>query len=112
MMQLSIENGYKRFITLVADARHSSACIFDKIGQGHVWTGQDAKANGLVDSLGDFDDAVAKAAELAKVKQWHLEYYVDEPTFFDKVMDDIVVVLSGQCCQMRSRPCYLHRWPR
>ncbi|HAZ3202007.1 TPA: signal peptide peptidase SppA, partial [Escherichia coli] len=70
MMQLSIENGYKRFITLVADARHSTPEQIDKIAQGHVWTGQDAKANGLVDSLGDFDDAVAKAAELAKVKQW------------------------------------------
>ncbi|MCC2621666.1 signal peptide peptidase SppA, partial [Escherichia coli] len=67
MMQLSIENGYKRFITLVADARHSTPEQIDKIAQGHVWTGQDAKANGLVDSLGDFDDAVAKAAELAKV---------------------------------------------
>ncbi len=66
MMQLSIENGYKRFITLVADARHSTPEQIDKIAQGHVWTGQDAKANGLVDSLGDFDDAVAKAAELAK----------------------------------------------
>ncbi|MBY7336557.1 signal peptide peptidase SppA [Escherichia coli] len=89
MMQLSIENGYKRFITLVADARHSTPEQIDKIAQGHVWSGQDAKANGLVDSLGDFDDAVAKAAELAKVKQWHLEYYVDEPTFFDKVMDNM-----------------------
>lgn len=89
MMQLSIENGYKRFITLVADARHSTPEQIDKIAQGHVWTGQDAKANGLVDSLGDFDDAVAKAAELAKLKQWHLEYYVDEPTFFDKVMDNM-----------------------
>lgn len=89
MMQLSIENGYKRFITLVADARHSTPEQIDKIAQGHVWTGQDAKANGLVDSLGDFDDAVAKAVELAKVKQWHLEYYVNEPTFFDKVMDNM-----------------------
>lgn len=89
LMQLSIENGYKRFITLVADARHSTPEQIDKIAQGHVWTGQDAKANGLVDSLGDFDDAVAKAAVLAKVKQWHLEYYVDEPTFFDKVMDNM-----------------------
>ncbi|MCZ9147861.1 signal peptide peptidase SppA [Escherichia albertii] len=89
IMQLSIENGYKRFITLVADARKSTPEQIDKIAQGHVWTGQDAKANGLVDSLGDFDDAVAKAAELAKLKQWHLEYYVDEPTFFDKVMDNM-----------------------
>lgn len=70
MMQLSIEYGYKRFITLVADARKRTPEQIDKIAQGHVWTGEDAKANGLVDSLGDFDDAVAKAAELAKLKQW------------------------------------------
>ena len=89
MMQLSIENGYKRFITLVADARKTTPEQIDKIAQGHVWTGQDAKANGLVDSLGDFDDAVTKAAELAKLKQWHIEYYQDEPTFVDMVMDSM-----------------------
>lgn len=87
MMQLSIEYGYKRFITLVADARKRTPEQIDKIAQGHVWTGEDAKANGLVDSLGDFDDAVAKAAELAKLKQWHLDYYQDEPTVLDMVMD-------------------------
>ncbi|EAT2898982.1 signal peptide peptidase SppA [Salmonella enterica] len=89
MMQLSIEYGYKRFITLVADARKRTPEQIDKIAQGHVWTGEDAKANGLVDSLGDFDDAVAKAAELAKLKQWHLDYYQDEPTVLDIVMDSM-----------------------
>ncbi|EBK2761754.1 signal peptide peptidase SppA [Salmonella enterica subsp. enterica serovar Muenchen] len=89
MMQLSIEYGYKRFITLVADARKRTPEHIDKIAQGHVWTGEDAKANGLVDSLGDFDDAVAKAAELAKLKQWHLDYYQDEPTVLDMVMDSM-----------------------
>ncbi|HGK4674838.1 TPA: signal peptide peptidase SppA [Kluyvera georgiana] len=89
MMQLSIENGYKRFITLVAQSRHSTPEAIDKIAQGHVWTGEDAKANGLVDSLGDFDDAVAKAAELAKLKVWHIDYYQSEPTFFDMVMDNL-----------------------
>ena len=89
MMQLSIENGYKRFITLVAQARKSTPEAIDKIAQGHVWTGEDAKANGLVDSLGDFDDAIAKAAELAKVKSWHVDYYQSEPTFFDMVMDSV-----------------------
>ncbi|EJP3847208.1 signal peptide peptidase SppA [Salmonella enterica subsp. enterica serovar Infantis] len=89
MMQLSIEYGYKRFITLVADARKRTPEQIDKIAQGHVWTGEDAKANGLVDSLGDFDDAVAKAAELAKLKQWHLNYYQDEPTVLDMVMDSM-----------------------
>ncbi len=89
MMQLSIEYGYKRFITLAADARKRTPEQIDKIAQGHVWTGEDAKANGLVDSLGDFDDAVAKAAELAKLKQWHLDYYQDEPTVLDMVMDSM-----------------------
>ncbi|ECG8631269.1 signal peptide peptidase SppA [Salmonella enterica subsp. salamae] len=89
MMQLSIEYGYKRFITLVAEARKRTPEQIDKIAQGHVWTGEDAKANGLVDSLGDFDDAVAKAAELAKLKQWHLDYYQDEPTVLDMVMDSM-----------------------
>lgn len=89
MMQLSIENGYKRFITLVADSRKKTPEQIDQIAQGHVWTGQDAKKNGLVDSLGDFDDAVAKAAELAKLKQWHVDYYQDEPTFFDMIVDSM-----------------------
>ncbi|HCM2765390.1 TPA: signal peptide peptidase SppA [Salmonella enterica subsp. enterica serovar Mbandaka] len=96
MMQLSIEYGYKRFITLVADARKRTPEQIDKIAQGHVWTGEDAKANGLVDSLGDFDDAVAKAAELAKLKQWHLDYYQDEPTVLDMVMDS----MTGSVCAM------------
>nr|WP_318381950.1 signal peptide peptidase SppA [uncultured Enterobacter sp.] len=87
MMQLSIENGYKRFITLVAQSRGKTPAQIDQIAQGHVWTGQDAKGNGLVDALGDFDDAVAKAASLAKLKQWHIDYYQDEPSFFDRVMD-------------------------
>ncbi|MCS2147757.1 signal peptide peptidase SppA [Scandinavium manionii] len=89
MMQLSIENGYKRFITLVAQSRHSTPEQVDKIAQGHVWTGQDAKANGLVDSLGDFDDAVAKAAQLAKLNQWHIDYYQEEPTLFNSVIDSL-----------------------
>lgn len=89
MMQLSIEYGYKRFITLVAEARKRTPEQIDKIAQGHVWTGQDAKANGLVDKLGNFDDAVAKAAALAKLKQWHLDYYQNEPTVLDMIMDSM-----------------------
>jgi len=79
MMQLSIEYGYKNFLGLVAKARNKTPEQIDQIAQGHVWTGSDAKANGLVDALGDFDDAVAKAAELAKIQQPHLNWYQEEP---------------------------------
>ncbi len=89
IMQLSIENGYQRFISLVAAARKSTPDQIDKIAQGHVWTGQDAKNNGLIDSLGDFDDAVKKAAELAKLKQWQLDYLVEEPGFLNMVVDSV-----------------------
>jgi protease-4 len=89
MMQLTIENGYKRFINLVAESRKKTPEEIDAIAQGHVWTGQDAKANGLVDSLGDFDDAVAKAAELAKVKTWHLVFWQDDPSFVDMVFNSV-----------------------
>lgn len=83
MMQLSIEYGYKNFLGLVADSRHKTPEQIDAIAQGHVWTGSDAKANGLVDALGDFDDAVAKAAELAKISQPELNWYQDQPGMID-----------------------------
>jgi protease-4 len=89
MMQLSIESGYQRFINLVAKSRNMTPEQIDKIAQGHVWTGQDAKQNGLVDSLGDFDDAVNKAAELAKLKQWHLKFQLDEQGLFDQLLNQM-----------------------
>lgn len=89
MMQMSIENGYKNFLGLVAKSRNKTPEQIDQIAQGHVWTGSDAKANGLVDAMGDFDDAVAKAAELAKLKQWQLSWYQDDPGFMDMLFSQM-----------------------
>jgi len=91
MMQMSIENGYKNFLGLVAKSRNKTPEQIDQIAQGHVWTGSDAKANGLVDAMGDFDDAVAKAAELAKLKQWQLSWYQDDPDFMDMLFSQLNV---------------------
>lgn len=91
LMQLSIENGYNNFLGLVAKSRNKTPEQIDQIAQGHVWTGSDAKSNGLVDSLGDFDDAVAKAAELAKLKDAHLSWSQDEPTLFDALLGQMDV---------------------
>ncbi|THB86113.1 signal peptide peptidase SppA [Pantoea allii] len=86
MMQLTIENGYRNFVGLVAKSRHKTPEQIDAIAQGHVWTGSDAKANGLVDALGDFDDAVKKAGELAKVSKPMLSWYQDDPSFLDMIL--------------------------
>ncbi len=76
--QLGIENGYQRFIGLVGQSRDMSVENVDKIAQGRVWTGFDAMNVGLVDQMGDFDDAVKVAAELANVEEYNL-YWVEEP---------------------------------
>ncbi len=99
MMQLSIENGYQRFIKLVADARHKTPQQIDEIAQGHVWTGQDAKNNGLVDSLGDFDDALKKAAELAKLKSWHRDFYQEDPGVLDLLFSNLNASVSAMLPQ-------------
>ncbi|MEQ5117932.1 signal peptide peptidase SppA [Morganella morganii] len=86
LMQLYIESGYSNFINLVAKSRHKTPEEVDKIAQGRVWVGSDAKANGLVDKLGDFDDAVAKAAELASVEHPVLNWMQPEMTFIDRLL--------------------------
>lgn len=95
LMQLNIENGYKNFLDLVAKSRKMTPQQVDQIAQGHVWLGSDAKANGLVDQLGDFDDAVKKAAELAKLQQWQLDWFVDTPSLSDMVLSQFGVSIHA-----------------
>ena len=65
LFQLSINSSYDQFIRGVASGRGMPEEAVGAIAQGRIWTGSDAVANGLVDQLGEFDDAVAVAAELA-----------------------------------------------
>jgi protease-4 len=67
LFQLVINDGYQDFISKVAESREMEIEDVDAIGQGQVWTGMDALNNGLVDELGDLDDAIAAAAELAGI---------------------------------------------
>ncbi|MFA0231691.1 signal peptide peptidase SppA, partial [Vibrio sp. 10N.261.45.A7] len=76
--QMGIENGYRRFISLVGENRGMDVDAVDKIAQGRVWTGQDAIQKGLVDEIGDFDDAIAAAASLAELENYNI-YWVEEP---------------------------------
>lgn len=77
-IQMGIENGYQRFISLVSENRNLTIEEVDNIAQGHVWTAKDAQQYGLVDTLGDFDDAVVIAAQLAHLEHYNL-YWVEEP---------------------------------
>ncbi|EIV8664033.1 signal peptide peptidase SppA [Vibrio parahaemolyticus] len=96
--QLGIEHGYKRFISLVGSNRAMTVEEVDKVAQGRVWTGQDALSFGLVDQMGDFDDAVELAAKLANVTDYGI-YWVEEPLsptelFLQEFMNQVKVSLG------------------
>lgn len=61
----------------------------EKIAQGHVWLGQDALKIKLVDELGGLDKAVAKAAQLAKLKEYHTSAYPGKSDWLDKFMNSM-----------------------
>jgi len=90
-MQLNIENSYHNFISLVAQSRYKTTYEIDKIAQGYIWTGNDALKKGLIDKLGDFDDAISKAVELANIKEYKLKWYLNNKTlkeiFFNYIKD-------------------------
>ncbi|MEO0576125.1 MAG: signal peptide peptidase SppA [Pseudomonadota bacterium] len=67
IFQMAIEDGYRDFVSSVAGYRNMTFEGVDAIAQGKVWTGDEALGHGLVDTIGDLDDAVAIAAERASL---------------------------------------------
>lgn len=76
MAQAAIENGYARFLTIVAKSRGKTPAQVNEIAQGRVWDGGTARQIGLVDQYGGLDDALGWAAKKAGLKdgRWHAKY--------------------------------------
>ena len=71
----SIEDFYKTFVNKVAEGRNMTFTQIDSIAQGRVWTGKQAKENGLIDELGSLEDAVNAAAGLANLDNYRVRNY-------------------------------------
>jgi protease-4 len=80
LMQNSIEEGYDIFISHVAEGRKMSKAQVDSIGQGRVWSGENAKEIGLIDDFGGLKDAIALAAEIEGLEEYRT---VDLPSLPD-----------------------------
>jgi protease-4 len=89
IFQAGIENGYRQFVTRVANARKLTPARVDEIGQGRVWDGGTAHQLGLVDQFGGLSDAVDAAAKLAGLKagDYHAEYLEKKPSAFAKLIE-------------------------
>lgn len=74
ILQRNVESAYNQFITMVAENRDMTPEEVDNIAQGRVWIGSQALELGLVDELGELDDAIASAAEIAELDNYETFY--------------------------------------
>lgn len=86
LMQNMVERGYDLFTRRCADGRDMSQDEIKKIGEGRVWLGKDALEIGLVDSLGNINDAIAKAVELAELGDYQLVSYPEKKDPFEEML--------------------------
>jgi len=89
LFQLNINRGYHDFISLVAENRHMTLAEVDTIAQGRVWTGSKAKELGLVDEIGNLNDAISEAASLAKLNDFDTLLIEQEISAKDKLLQNI-----------------------
>jgi len=94
LLQTGVESTYRRFLGIVAQSRKRSPQQVDQIAQGRVWDGGTARQLGLVDGFGGMKEAVAKAAELAKLdKNERSVRYLDRPA---SLRDSVIEMLATE----------------
>ena len=89
LLENYIGRGYELFRKRVADGRKLPVEKVEEIAQGRVWLGNDALGIKLVDGIGSLDDAVKKAAQLAKVDKYYTTDYPDEPGWFESLTSSV-----------------------
>ena len=85
-MQTYVDRGYQNFLNIVSEGRGMKPAQVDSIAQGRVWLATDAIKIKLIDQIGSLDDAVKKAAELAKAKEYHTKAYPGKGNWLDTFM--------------------------
>ncbi len=87
LIQSFVERGYETFLTRCADGRDMSKEAINEIGQGRVWTGEQAKERGLVDELGGINKAIETAASLADLSDYSLTYVSGAKDFWKEFIE-------------------------
>ena len=87
LLDMYIGRGYELFRKRVADGRRQSVDQIEEIAQGRGWLANDALKIKLVDEIGGLDKAVAKAAQLAKLTEYHTASYPEEPSWYSSLLD-------------------------
>ena len=91
VIQNSVEDVYKTFITHVSKGRGISTVEVDEIGQGRVWSGVDALEIGLIDEIGGLKDAIASAAELSELEDYRIITLPNKKDEFDEFLKKLTI---------------------
>jgi protease-4 len=90
LVQTGVESMYRRFLSIVAESRHKTPQQVDQIAQGRVWDGGTARQIGLVDGFGGMEEAIAKAAQLAKLgDERGVRYLEGRRSFRDELIESL-----------------------
>jgi len=101
VVQSSVERMYDLFLTRVADGRGMEKDAVHEVAQGRVWSGLDALDNGLVDVIGDLDDAIAIAAEMADIEDYGIRQY---PTIEEDFVTQLITQMNAQASLIKVQP--------
>jgi protease IV len=97
LLQAGVDSIYRRFLGIVAQARHKQPADVDKIAQGRVWDGGTARQLGLIDGFGNLHDAIEKAGALAKISNpMDQVRYLERPESFE---EKLVAMLASDASQ-------------
>jgi protease-4 len=88
-MQNFVDKAYDDFINLVSEGRNLDKEKVEKIAKGRVWTGSEAKENGLIDNLGTQSDALKRLSELANINHYRVKQLGIEKSFFEIIKNNI-----------------------
>ena len=88
LMQAYINQGYELFTGRVAQGRKISQDSVKAVAEGRVWTGEQAMKIGLVDKLGNLNDAIAAAAKAAKIEKYSVGRYPEPAPWFASLLQE------------------------
>ena len=88
-VQESIEETYETFLQRVSQGRGMTMAQVDSVAQGRVWSGTEALEIGLVDELGNLDDAISAAAEMAEIDTYGVKKFPKYKSGFERFMEDL-----------------------
>ena len=89
LVQRGVNQIYTDFLSIVADGRSMSTDKVDKLARGKVYYGKEGKELDLIDIVGEFNDAINLAAELAEIETYQITEYPKQKTEFEKIISSL-----------------------